>query len=546
VAGWADRQAPTPQPPLNTAPLDGIGNAATLQTPTELAYDPAGRLYFIDLWVGVRSLELATQSVKTISTAGVDLKNLWGTGTLAYDGAGSLYVSDAYSTDPILKMSPSTGAVNGEITMTVEGVRALGMGSAGTLYAAESGRLHAIALATGTDTPLPCTGQGCSYFCATPDQCYFGPTTGKPLWDGAGRLYFPSGSAPCGVITYDLATGSASTVYLSLPGPPTPLGTCSPHFALDGKNLYAANPDDGVLYAIPLDTHVPHPVAGLAAVTGSSDGTGTAARFDGPTAVVADADGNLYVADNPNRAVRLVDPTTGAVSTIASDKYGQELVSVTFGAGNVYFSGYPHVYKLDVKTRNVTGIPALTSSWPFDLAVDSAENIYFTSTRARSGLHKYEAKTGTTTTLTDHVYVNGLAVDDAGHLFFTTRYVGALNSEKPHSIMRFELATGAITTVAGSADPGSRDGIGEGARFRNPSSLTYDKGSLYVADTGNHTIRKIDLATRAVTTVVGDAAAGGGIVRPGPLPARLNRPAGVAITPNGMAIVDENAVLVVR
>jgi hypothetical protein len=71
-------------------------------------------------------------------------------------------------------------------------------------------------------------------------------------------------------------------------------------------------------------------------------------------------------------------------------------------------------------------------------------------------------------------------------------------------------------------------------------------GNLYIADTGTGTVRKLVLASGAVTTLVGVSAQMG--VKPGPLPARLNRPGAVALTPNGqLTLADntENAVLAV-
>ena len=78
-----------------------------------------------------------------------------------------------------------------------------------------------------------------------------------------------------------------------------------------------------------------------------------------------------------------------------------------------------------------------------------------------------------------------------------------------HSIRMINVATSTVTTLAGGGptQPGTANGVGTGARFRSPYGLSLDAAgaNLYVADTGNHTIRKINLATRAVTTVAGTA-----------------------------------------
>jgi DNA-binding beta-propeller fold protein YncE len=105
-----------------------------------------------------------------------------------------------------------------------------------------------------------------------------------------------------------------------------------------------------------------------------------------------------------------------------------------------------------------------------------------------------------------------------------------------------------VTTLAGSAGIfGSTDGIGTAARFTSPSGVAVDgAGNLYVAESGNHTIRKVKLTSGSVSTHVGVAGQFG--VQPGLLPARLNCPTGLAALPSGeLFLVDsvENAVLAV-
>ncbi|MDQ2996524.1 MAG: hypothetical protein M3R61_05635, partial [Chloroflexota bacterium] len=73
-----------------------------------------------------------------------------------------------------------------------------------------------------------------------------------------------------------------------------------------------------------------------------------------------------------------------------------------------------------------------------------------------------------------------------------------------HTIRKIVVATAEVTTLAGSpGSPGSANGIGDGARFSSPGAVALAAGFALVADTGNHTIRRIDLTTAAVTTLVG-------------------------------------------
>jgi DNA-binding beta-propeller fold protein YncE len=117
-----------------------------------------------------------------------------------------------------------------------------------------------------------------------------------------------------------------------------------------------------------------------------------------------------------------------------------------------------------------------------------------------------------------------------------------------YTIRRIDLATAEVTTLAGSPGVfGLSDGVGADALFQAPSSVTSDgAGSLYVADPDNHLVRRVSLDTGAVTTGVGSMGVEAG-VRLGSFPARLNHPSNVvAISPDALVIVDESALLLAR
>src|SRR5262249_54145454 len=74
-----------------------------------------------------------------------------------------------------------------------------------------------------------------------------------------------------------------------------------------------------------------------------------------------------------------------------------------------------------------------------------------------------------------------------------------------HTIQKLNTVTLQTTTLAGKAlETGFRDGRVDEARFSSPAGIWGDGNSLYLADSGNHAIRKIDLANRTVTTIAGD------------------------------------------
>ena len=131
----------------------------------------------------------------------------------------------------------------------------------------------------------------------------------------------------------------------------------------------------------------------------------------------------------------------------------------------------------------------------------------------------------------------GLTSDGAGNLFVA--------DSGNCTIRKIAIATGIVTTLAGSPEnPGSADGMGAAAQFDHPLGVALDgAGNLFVADTGNATIRKIALATGAVTTVVGSHGHTGVVL--GPLPAELSAPTDLVVgSAKDLFILDESAVLV--
>ena len=97
--------------------------------------------------------------------------------------------------------------------------------------------------------------------------------------------------------------------------------------------------------------------------------------------------------------------------------------------------------------------------------------------------------------------LRGIAISPDGSALFV---VDMFNDK----IRRVEVATGAVTTLAGSGETGSADDVGGTAQFSCPYdvAISRDGTALFVADLDNHKIRRVEVATGAVTTVAGSTA----------------------------------------
>lgn len=231
-------------------------------------------------------------------------------------------------------------------------------------------------------------------------------------------------------------------------------------------------------------------LAGVVDRPGAVDGIGAAARFDSPSGIAADASGALYVADH-NAMIRKVT-AAGVVTTVAGKAYDYGVID---GAGS--------------SARFFT---------PQGIAVDGAGNLYISDVDAsRANLIRKITPTGFVSTLAGSAapggwsdgtgamarfdVPTGVAVDRIG-----TVYV----ADSANQVIRRISGAGEVTTIAGKVDErGAVDGPAANARFFTPYGIATDvNGNVFIADTGNHTIRKLT-AAGAVTTVGGTAAGGG-------------------------------------
>jgi sugar lactone lactonase YvrE len=197
-----------------------------------------------------------------------------------------------------------------------------------------------------------------------------------------------------------------------------------------------------------------------------------------------DGGGNVFVADRFNNRIRKIT-ATGVVTTLAGSGVGifadGQGTSATFynpfgvsvdGSGNVYVADF-----LNHRIRKITATGVVT-------------------TLAGSG---YSAFADGNSTSASFNQPTRAVVDGSGNVYVADQH--------NHRIRKI-TATGVVTTLAGSGNSTFADGNGTSASFRYPTDVAVDgNGVLYVADTGNHRIRKIT-PSGVVTTLAGSGIAG--------------------------------------
>ncbi|MBK8477073.1 MAG: SMP-30/gluconolactonase/LRE family protein [Opitutaceae bacterium] len=280
-------------------------------------------------------------------------------------------------------------------------------------------------------------------------------------------------------------------------------------------NLYISDTGNGTIRKI-TPAGVVTTLAGSPGLWGSTDDTGSAARFSTPLHLAVDSSGTVFVADAANGALRKITAggvvTTFDLSAARPAINGLGGVAVTPDGQTVYFTDRGN----NVVRRIVAG-GAVTVFAGDPLHAGSAEG---TSTAARF----YEP--------------TGLARDAAGNLYVA--------DSRNHTIRKI-TSGGVVTTLAGTAGVlGSADGVGPAAQFYLPRAVAVDRdGNVYVADAGNHTVRKIAASGAAVTTVAGTAEVAGSATGTGAA-ARFDLPAALAALGDGTLYVTDSRNNVVR
>jgi hypothetical protein len=526
----------------STGTTDSTGNLSKFDHPAGIVVTSGGDVYVSDRSndtirkvhcnSSCPSTSAANWSVTTpLGTPGVttdDLTHLNLPEELAIDGSNNIYVADKNHH----KVRKITGAPNA-LTMT----EFAGTGSSGHT---DNATATSAQLNTPTGVAVDTT--------SSPNAVYIAESTGKYIRkvviSGSNALSTVAGTGgsgytgdgygvsvstlatPHGVAVYNgvpyiadtgnnmirkiAAEGSQESLIISVAGD---VRAAASGFAGDGASAWAGpglmNPSgmavdsSGNVY---IADYVDHRIREIVASTGdvaTVAGTGVSgtnndgsdartAKLNGPQGVAVDGSGNLFIADTGNSAIRKVTGLNTSSTTMTT-------VAGTLGTGCTIQPCGDGGAATSAKLNN-----------PNDVTVDASNNLFIADTN-NNRIRKFtvggnisdfagsttaaSGSTDATGTAASFNLPYGITVDGSANLF-----VADYSNNKIRKITSGQV----VTTVAGSTSGFSDNSTGTSAQFASPRDVWVDGTTLYVADLGNHRLRKVTLSgSNAVTTLAG-------------------------------------------
>jgi hypothetical protein len=520
---------------------DGTGNAARFAEPGSGAI-VSGSLYLADKDNHViRKIDLTTLEATTFAGTAGSSGTTDATRTSAtfdspvsvYSDGTDLFVAD-FGNHTIRQISIATA----EVTTLA--------GTAGTPGDAD---------ATGTSAefnyPFDITGDGTNLYVT--DR---GNHTIRKIVKSSGVVTTLAGTA--GTSGDTDATGTSAEFY-------SPEG-----IEIVGGDLYVADYSNHSIRKIVISSEVVTTFAGTSGSNGTTDDTGTAARFNYPTGIYSDGT-NIYVTDKENRTIRKIVIATGVVTTFAGTAGTTDIVNGTGTAANfltprglagdgtdLYVSDGTGIRKIVISSGVVTspigefsiaksslgtganakfaGVQGLTSDGTYLYASENSSS--------GSAIKKIDPTTGVVTLLAGGTFGTADGTGAAAEFKYPMGMVVVgdyiyLVDEGNHAIRKINTTTGVTTTFAGlKGTSGDTDATGTAARFKDPYDITSDGTNLFVADRSNHTIRQIVISSGVVTTLAGNSGTSGDTDATG-TSAEFNSPVGVTTDGTNVYVVDQ-------
>jgi sugar lactone lactonase YvrE len=557
----------------------GDGGAATAASigPEEIALDTAGNIYFEDNegllgypYSGrIRKVDIATGGITTVV----------GTGTLGFSGSGS----------------PATAA---EINTQHGGIA---FDKQNNLYLADDNnqRIRKVNALTGIITTIAGTGlagYGGDNGAAISAKLNYPSSV---CVDDSGSIYLTDRmnnrvrkiNWKTGIIT--TIAGNGTLGYSGDGGPATAAELASP-FGLNldkTGNVYVADGSNNRLRKINVSTGIISTVAGNGILGFSGDGgSATSAEVNNLTGVSLDTAGNIYVVDGLDVAqsfsirVRKIDVITNNISTVAGNggaNYNGDGIPATNAqisvpnsikidaAGNMYIADYSNYRIREINGAGIISTFCGSGSCgdmenmlaanaeiygPSDLAFDKSGNMFisdyynnriseidindslipFAGNGFNEPLSGAYSGDGGPATVAELSWPNGVAVDDSNNVIIADFW--------NNRVRKVNRKTGIISTLAGRGLAGfSGDGgLATSAVLDGPEAVAVDdSGNVFITDSFNQRIRKVNGSTGIITTIAGNGTAGYSGDGGPATAAKLNNPIGIALDKNGYLYISD-------